>query len=91
MVSGELARLTPADLGTFGQVVLSAFRRQAVTSPLLRLPADDLCYAFNLVRIPDDRRRRRGRPARDGQPGHLRAGARRRRHAVPGQRLPDVA
>lgn len=52
VVSGELARLTPADLGTFGQVVLSAFHRQAVTSPLLRLPADDLCYAFNLVRIP---------------------------------------
>ena len=52
VVSGELDRLTPADLGTFGQVVLSAFRRPAVTSPLLRLPADDLLYAFNLVRIP---------------------------------------
>jgi cytokinin dehydrogenase len=52
VVGGELARLTPADLGTFGQVVLSAFRRQAVTSPLLRLPADNLVYAFNLIRIP---------------------------------------
>lgn len=52
VVSAELERLTPADLGTFGQVVLSAFRRQAVTSPLLRLPEDDLAYAFNLVRIP---------------------------------------
>lgn len=52
VVNNELARLTPADLGTFGQVVLSAFRRQAITSPLLRLPEDDLCYAFNLVRIP---------------------------------------
>jgi FAD/FMN-containing dehydrogenase len=52
VVDGELAKLTPADLGTFGQVVLSAFRRQPVTSPLLRLPADSLCYAFNLVRIP---------------------------------------
>jgi cytokinin dehydrogenase len=41
-----------ADLGTFGQVVLSAFRRAAITSPLLRLPEDDLVYAFNLVRIP---------------------------------------
>jgi FAD/FMN-containing dehydrogenase len=51
VVSGELAMLTPADLGTFGQVVLSAFRSQAVTSPLLRLPADDLVYAFNLIRI----------------------------------------
>jgi cytokinin dehydrogenase len=52
VVSEELAKLTPADLGTFGQVVLSAFRRQAITSPLLRLPEGDLSYAFNLVRIP---------------------------------------
>jgi cytokinin dehydrogenase len=52
VVSDELDRLTPADLGTFGQIVLSAFRRPAATSPLLRLPADKLLYAFNLVRIP---------------------------------------
>jgi cytokinin dehydrogenase len=52
VVGGELDRLTPADLGTFGQIVLSAFRRSAVASPLLRLPADDLLYAFNLVRLP---------------------------------------
>jgi cytokinin dehydrogenase len=52
VVGAELATLTPADLGPCGQVALSAFRRQAVTSPLLRLPADDLCYAFNLIRIP---------------------------------------
>src|SRR5262245_24167928 len=52
LVGDELARPTPADLGTFGQITLSAFRRQAVTTPLLRLPADDLYYAFNLVRIP---------------------------------------
>jgi cytokinin dehydrogenase len=52
VVSGELAMLTPADLGPFGQVILSTFPRQAVTSPLLRLPADNLAYAFNLVRIP---------------------------------------
>ena len=52
VVSGELARLTAGDLGTFGQIVLSAFRRAAAPSPLLRLPEDDLLYAFNLVRIP---------------------------------------
>ncbi len=52
VVRGELATLTAADLGTSGQIVLSAFRRHAVTSPLLRLPADNLCHAFNLVRIP---------------------------------------
>jgi cytokinin dehydrogenase len=52
VVSSELARLPPTDLGPFGQLVLSAFPRQSVTSPLLRLPDDDLGYAFNLVRIP---------------------------------------
>lgn len=52
VVGDELARLTPADLGTFGQVALSAFRTQAVTSPLLQLPADNLSYTFNLVRFP---------------------------------------
>ena len=49
---GELARLTPADLGTFGQVVLSPIRRDAVTSPLLQLPDDDRSFTFNLIRIP---------------------------------------
>ncbi len=52
VVDAELRRLTPADLGPFGQVAVSAFRRRSVTSPLLRLPAGELCYAFNLIRIP---------------------------------------
>lgn len=52
VVSNELTGLKPADLGEFGQIVLSPFRRESVTSPLLRLPADDIVYAFNLVRIP---------------------------------------
>jgi cytokinin dehydrogenase len=52
VVEAELAELTPADLGAFGQIVLSAFRRRSVSSLLLRLPHDDLCFAFNLVRIP---------------------------------------
>jgi cytokinin dehydrogenase len=53
VVGAELDRLSPnADLGRFGQVVLSPIRRRAVTSPLLRLPSDELCYAFNLLRIP---------------------------------------
>jgi FAD/FMN-containing dehydrogenase len=52
VVGAELARLTPADLGPFGQVALSAFRRPPAATPLLRLPPDELCYAFNLVRIP---------------------------------------
>ena len=52
IVMGELDRLKPADLGPFGQIVLSPLRRSAIASPLLQLPTDELIYAFNLVRIP---------------------------------------
>jgi cytokinin dehydrogenase len=52
VVGATLAELTPADLGTFGQIGLSAFRRRAANTPLLRLPADELCFTFNLIRIP---------------------------------------
>ena len=53
VVSAELDALDPAtDLGPFGQVVLSPIRRAAIASPLLRVPPDDLCHAFNLIRIP---------------------------------------
>jgi hypothetical protein len=46
VVSAELDRLdAPADLGRFGQVVLSPIRTRAVTSPLLRLPPEPLCHA----------------------------------------------
>ena len=52
LVSAELDRLTSKDLGAFGQIVLSAFQRPGVGSPLLQLPAGNLLYAFNLVRLP---------------------------------------
>ena len=53
VVNAELDALNPAaDLGPSGQVALSAIRRPAISSPLLQLPPDDLCYAFNLVRMP---------------------------------------
>jgi cytokinin dehydrogenase len=53
LVGAELGRLDPAvDLGQFGQVVLSPIRRAAVTSPMVRLPTEALCYAFNLIRVP---------------------------------------
>ena len=52
-VEAELNALDPAaDLGPFGQVVLSPIRRAAIASPLLRMPRDDLAYAFNLIRFP---------------------------------------
>ncbi|MGH3877530.1 MAG: FAD-binding protein [Actinophytocola sp.] len=53
VVGAELDRLDPpVDLGQFGQVVLSPIRTGAIDTPLLRLPADELCHAFNLVRVP---------------------------------------
>jgi cytokinin dehydrogenase len=56
VVSAELAQLQSADLGPFGQIVLSPFVSRAVACPLLRLPADALCYAFNLIRVPPTER-----------------------------------
>jgi FAD/FMN-containing dehydrogenase len=53
VVNAELEALSlPADLGQFGQVALAPIRTSAISSPLLRMPSDDLCYAFNLVRMP---------------------------------------
>jgi cytokinin dehydrogenase len=53
VVNAELGGLDPPrDLGAFGQIVLSPIRTSAISSPLLRLPSEELCYAFNLVRIP---------------------------------------
>ncbi len=53
VVTTELNALNPAtNLGPFGQITLVPIRRSAISSPLLRMPAEDLCYAFNLVRIP---------------------------------------
>ena len=53
VVDDELRRLQPStDLGRFGQIVVSPIRRSAISSPLLQLPSDDLCFAFNLMRVP---------------------------------------
>jgi FAD/FMN-containing dehydrogenase len=52
VAGSELEKLRPADLGPFGQIVLSPLRRSTITSPLLRLPAEGLIFAFNFVRNP---------------------------------------
>jgi cytokinin dehydrogenase len=53
VVSAELARLDPpADLGPLGQAALNPIRREAIRTPLVRLPADALVHAFNLIRLP---------------------------------------
>jgi cytokinin dehydrogenase len=52
VVGAELRALDAlADLGELGQIALSPIRRSAICSPLLRMPADELIYAFNFVRI----------------------------------------
>ena len=53
VVGAELEALAPEDLGMFGQVLLSPLRRSAVATPLLRLPDDELCFAFTLIRFPE--------------------------------------
>jgi cytokinin dehydrogenase len=52
VVAGELAALTPDDLGPLGQVVVSPIVAASVGTPLLRLPPDPLCFTFNLIRLP---------------------------------------
>ena len=53
VVAAELDRLDPpADLGPFGQVVLSPIDTRVIDTPVLRLPTDALSWAFNLIRIP---------------------------------------
>ena len=74
VVERELGLLRPADLGAFGQVALSPVGRPA--TPLLRLPADGLCFAVNLLRFPDGDDVGDGRAAGGGQPRGLRPGPR---------------
>ena len=53
VVAGELARLTPADLGPLGQVALSPILREPVTSPLPRRSASTLLGDRPPQRLPD--------------------------------------
>jgi FAD/FMN-containing dehydrogenase len=52
VVTAELAKLAPADLGPMGQVLVSPVLLESVQTPLLRLPPDPLCFTFNLMRFP---------------------------------------
>ncbi len=52
VVGHELAELPAADLGPLGQVVISPIARASIASPMLALPPDPVCYAFNLIRLP---------------------------------------
>jgi hypothetical protein len=53
LVAAELERLDPpTDLGPFGQVVISPIDRTRIGTPLLQMPADRRCWAFNFIRLP---------------------------------------
>jgi cytokinin dehydrogenase len=52
-IAGDvLDGLRPDDLGPFGQVVFYPFDTAALTTPLLRMPAEPVVFPLNLVRIP---------------------------------------
>ncbi|OHV74236.1 hypothetical protein BCD48_32510 [Pseudofrankia sp. BMG5.36] len=46
-----LAEVAPEDLGTHGMVVFSALRTSRITTPLVRMPDDDIAFTFNLIRF----------------------------------------
>jgi cytokinin dehydrogenase len=49
-VSGVMADLTTADIGASGVILLYPFRRELLTSPLLRVPDTELVFLFSLLR-----------------------------------------
>jgi FAD/FMN-containing dehydrogenase len=48
----ELDMLTPADLGTYGRVLVFPLHSASVRSPLMRLPSENVSFGFNLLRYP---------------------------------------
>ncbi len=52
-----LGELTAADVGPFGRVTFYPMSREAVRTPLVRLPDEPVVFALNVIRIPasDDR------------------------------------
>ena len=49
-VGDVLGELTPADVGRSFPMLLHAFRRPPLTRPLLRVPDEDVFFAFSLLR-----------------------------------------
>jgi len=47
-----LSGLTAADLGPFGRVTFYPLSREAVRTPLLRLPDEPVIFVLNIIRIP---------------------------------------
>ncbi|WP_235983316.1 hypothetical protein [Bradyrhizobium australiense] len=52
-IAGDaLTGLTQDDVGPFGRITYYSVLTAAFRTPLVRLPAEDVVYAFNLIRIP---------------------------------------
>jgi FAD/FMN-containing dehydrogenase len=54
IASDVLAELAPTDLGEYGTVTFYPITTAQITTPLFRLPAEDVVFPFNLVRFPPD-------------------------------------
>ncbi|ONI81652.1 FAD linked oxidase [Actinosynnema sp. ALI-1.44] len=52
VLAAELDLLSMADLGTYGRVLIFPLRTRSIRSPLMRLPAEEVSFAFNLLRFP---------------------------------------
>ena len=52
IASDVLAELAPNDLGEYGTVTFYPITTEQITTPLFRLPAEDVVFPFNLVRFP---------------------------------------
>jgi cytokinin dehydrogenase len=47
-----LGNLTGDDIGPFGRITFYPLRRDAIRAPMVRMPDEEIVFAFNIVRIP---------------------------------------
>lgn len=52
VAAGILDELSPEDVGPFGRVAWYPLATQALRTPLVRMPDEDVAFVFNLIRIP---------------------------------------
>jgi cytokinin dehydrogenase len=54
IASDILDEVAPNDLGDYGLIVFYPITTEQITTPLFRLPAEDVVFPFNLIRLPSD-------------------------------------
>ncbi|HZC50904.1 MAG TPA: FAD-binding protein, partial [Mycobacterium sp.] len=52
IASDVLAELAADDLGQYGTITFYPITTEQITTPLFRLPTEDVVFAFNLIRFP---------------------------------------